>query len=802
MKGKACFEGGGKGAIWGAWLVIAAILLAFFVPAPAVRAAQAVRVSQTAQISQGGSGLPLLDVVMLVDESGSETAVSVAQERQVSATIGQSMLNPGSRVTVVGFGGVNHVVPSQNPVDVACNPTVVDGQPNLDYLSTCVNGLHRRSERQGDDTDYAAALGQAMSYFEPNTLYGAQSPKGAIKIILMMTDGGVDVHRDTQQYGRNWLQGETQAINEQLASARQNEVQLWTLGMGTDITAKQEQYLKQLSASGAKSPCGETPASTLVANRADAMAALDRLYEYAACGQGMDQSPSVPLPGGKSRALQVTLPAFASAAAVSVDRGNPAVEVSFYQPNGTLWTNSSAISGQAGEVEVLHLTSDPMPGTWTMKLTAPPGLQSQLVSATAFYQGAVRALITANPPNAKPGQAITVTLSVLGDNGPITDAGLIKNLHVGVTASGDGVAAGTPVTVSNAGEKSGSGMGVANYTGTFPAPKTPGSLTFTGTAQGYGLFATDIPETVQVGTNSSFQATVQYPVTPSVQAGSSLHGVIVFTNTTGAARTVQVRLSTDNAQATLTGPGGPVSVPSGNAPSIPFTIAFAKSSPIGSALLTLKVTDAANPVTVYAIASQAVMVTKPPGFMAKHLWDMIGAVILIALILAAILEERARRRRRADVRRLRAQISRSGDLNGAVREVQPENKWADTFSFVIRDEDNEHARLELPHAAATEPVYSARRGGRGRVRVTTPSGQQHEIIVGSAGEQLPNGLRLSFRDTRHGDTRHGGGIRGGGTRGGDGARAPGAGRRGTDTEGPPAPPVPASQDQPWHDPWL
>ncbi|MGH3168856.1 MAG: VWA domain-containing protein, partial [Trebonia sp.] len=754
------------------------ILLASFIPAPAVQAAQTVQVSQTSQTSQGGSGLPLLDVVMLVDESGSETAVSVAQERQVSATIGQSMLNPGSRVTVVGFGGVNHVVPDQNPIDVACNPTVVNSQQNLDYLSTCVNSLHRRSERQGDDTDYAAALGQAMSYFEPNTLYGARSPKGAIKIILMMTDGGVDVHRDKQQYGQDWLQGETQAINEQLAFARQNDVQLWTLGMGTDITAEQEQYLRQLAASGAKSPCGETPSSTLVTNRADAMAALDRLYEYAACGQGIDRAGPVPLPGGSSRTLQVTLPTFASAAAVSVDRGNSAVEVSFYQPNGTLWANSSAISGQASEVEVLHLTSDPMPGTWTMKLTAPPGLQNQLVSATAFYQGAVRALITASPPNAKLGQAITVTLSVLGNNGPITDSALIKNLHVGVTASGDGVAAGTPVTVSNAGENGSSGIGVANYTGTFPAPKTPGSLTFTGTAQGYGLYATDVPETVQVGTNPSFQATVQYPVTPGVQAGSSLHGVIVFTNTVGAAKTVRVTLSTDNAQATLTSPSGTVSVPSGNAPSIPFAITFAKNSPIGSALMTMKVTEAANPATVYAIASQPVMVTKPPGFIAKYLWDMIGAVILIVLIIAAILAERARRRRAADVRKLRAQITHGGDPNGVVREVQPENKWADTFSFVIRDEDNEHARLELPHAGVTEPAYTARRGGRGRVRVTTPSGQQHEIIIGSAGEPLPNGLRLSFRDTG----------RGGGTRG--------AGRRGTGTKTPPIPPAPAPVGQP------
>jgi hypothetical protein len=108
---------------------------------------------------------------MLVDESGSETPVSVTQERLVAATIGQSMLNPASRITVVGFGGVNHLAPNQNPINVACNPTVVDSEQNLDYLSTCVNMLHRRTELEGDDTDYAAALGQAMTYFEPQYPY-------------------------------------------------------------------------------------------------------------------------------------------------------------------------------------------------------------------------------------------------------------------------------------------------------------------------------------------------------------------------------------------------------------------------------------------------------------------------------------------------------------------------------------------------------------------------------------------------------------------------------------------------------
>ncbi|MGH3158145.1 MAG: VWA domain-containing protein, partial [Streptosporangiaceae bacterium] len=603
-----------------AWLVTASVTLACVLPtAAATVAGGATRGTSQRSASSAGSGLPLLDVVMLVDESGSETPVSVAQERQVSATIGQSMLNPGSRITVVGFGGANNLVPNQDPVSVACNPTIVDSPRNLDYLSTCVNSLHRRTEREGDDTDYAAALGQAMTYFNPASPYGAQSPSGAIKVILMMTDGGVDVHRDTRQYGQNWLQGETQAINEQLAKARQYHAQLWTLGMGTDITPANEAYLRHLAASGAPSPCGETPRSTLVTDRANALAALSQLYADASCGQGYYHAPPQPLdPSGHAR-LQVSIPAFATDAAIAVDKGDPGVQVSFYQPGGALWTQSSAISGQAGDVEVLHVTN-PRPGTWTMKLTAPPGLKSELVSATAFYQGAVRAVITASPPSARPGQRISVTLSVLGNSGPITNAAEVKSLRVDVVVSGDGLARPVPVTVSNAGENNSAGTGVANYTGTFQAPAARGTLTFSGTARGYGLYATDVPASVQVGNSPEFQATVRFPVITSVQRGSSIQGQIILANTTGATRQIRVALGhVSNAVVRLTRPAGPVAVSSGRPPPVPFTIYFGKDSPVGSAWLTIKVSDAANSSIVYADwPPLTVAVTTPPGFFSNY----------------------------------------------------------------------------------------------------------------------------------------------------------------------------------------
>ena len=782
-------------------VAVVAALLALSASAPA-RAAVAFNAGPVSEASAGqvaGSGqnnAALLDVVVLVDESGSETTAKVAAEKQTAGTIVQSMLNPRSRVTVIGFGGVNHVAPNQNPVDVVCQPTIASGTRNLSYLATCVSKLHRRSEAQGDDTDYAAALGQAMSYFNPNTTYGQQSPAGSHKVVLMMTDGAVDVHRNTKQYGSNWQQGEQQAINLQLAAARTYGAQVWPLGFGTEIgtgvtEAQALTYLNNIAAHGSPAVCNKRlvanqPHATWVNNPTDAINALGQLYADAACG-GRNGTHGT-LSGGQSRTLTVTIPSIASAAAISVDRGSPSVQVSFTMPDGTQWTGSSAISGQdTSPIEVLHLPSITTSevGTWQIKLTAPPNLHSQLVSATVFWQGAVRAIITANPPNAKLGQPITVTLSVLGVNRPITDPATLKNLLVGVTVSGDGLPGPTQVRVSNAAESASSPTGVGDYKGTFRAPSQKGTLTFTGTAAGYGLYATQVPTTVAVGLALPFNVGVQLPAGASVQAGSGITGNLVFTNQTGAAKQVRLELVTSGATASITSPSGTITVPAKNPPSVPLTISFAKDSPVGTAWLHVKVVDAANPSVAYNAETTTVQVTQPPGFIGKYLWDIIGLVILIALIIAAVLWRRKVIRDRKDVRGLVATLRRDGEQLG--REFPAPNRWADVFPFIIRDEAEKTARLDFPQAGI--PEYQVRRSSSNEVKLTTPAGgEPYDVVVGGAGEVMDhNGLELAFRDTRR--------LRGnwGGGRGPSSRRAPSSRPTPSPTSQPPVPQPPAPQ---------
>jgi hypothetical protein len=784
------------------WVISAAsavTLLTFATPVSAQAAGGRLAAggAQASAAIPDGAGDAVLDVVMLVDESGSETDAKVAEERQTAGTIAQSLLNPRSRVTVVGFGGVNHVAPNQDPVNVACQPTITSGASNLAYLASCVNSLHRRTEAEGDDTDYAAALGQAMSYFNPDTPYGRQSPAGAIKVILMMTDGGLDVHRDTQQYGTDWLAGVQHAVNLQLAAARADGVQVWPLGFGTDITPAAQQYLNYLAASGAQTACDNRqvskPHATVVYNIADALDALDALYAAAGC-LGSNTS-TVTISGSQSRSLRVNIPAIASDAAISVDRGNPGIQVSFYMPDGTLWTDGSAISGTGTAVEVLHVAS-PQPGQWRINLTAPPGLASELVSATAFWQGAVDALMTAAPSSAQPGQPIDVTLSVLGANGPITDPATLTQIQKAVSVSGDGLSGPTEIPVSNSGETSGTTTGVGDYKGTFTAPQGQGTLTFTGTVAGYGLFATEIPASVQVGGGAlPFQSTVQFPVTSSVQVGQSIRGDVLFANKTGAARTVRLSLSISHAYATITSPSGTVQIPSGNPPATPFTVTFAGNSPRGPAWIEVKVVNAADPSTVYGAGTLEVTVTSPPGLWAKYRWEIIGVAILLILAVMFLLRRRRARRRAADVRGLYAIIRRNGERVGA--ELKAPGKRAETFRFVIRDEGEPTERLDYPRPE--DSAYAARRGRTGQVTVVTPAREQYDITVGGSGEPLPSGLQLTFRDVRRAAPRARPSPNGNRPPARPAGRTPGGAPVDPHREAAPSPPPSSSSPR---DPWL
>ncbi|MCW2932296.1 MAG: hypothetical protein JWM19_3258, partial [Actinomycetia bacterium] len=438
----------------------------------------------------------------------------------------------------------------------------------------------------------------------------------------------------------------------------------------------------------------------------------------------------------------VTIPQIASAAAISVARGAPAVSVSFQPPSGAPLSNSPVMTGEGSAVETLHLYNVTAAdvGTWHLTLTAPANLASELVRATVFWQGAVRALTTVSPPNAKLGQQVKVTLDVLGPNGPITDPATISSMLVGETVTGNGLAGtvGVPVTAVSGSP--------GEWSGVYTVPDQSTTLTFAGTASGYGLYTTEVSATVGVGTQSQgLTATPDFTGGNSVQAGGTIPGQVVLTNQTGSAQHVKLEVTASGATVALTSPNGPVTVASGSPPAVPFAINVAKDSPIGTALVQVTAVNAATGQVINT-AQQNFTITKPPGFLARYWWLLPALVVIIVL---AVLAWKTRRDRK-NVRGLVAMLRKGGVPTG--RDLEVDEKYSEVLSFIIRDEASPAPRLDHPGKGSSVGVYQVRRAGRGLVRLTTPTGlRPSEVEVGGAGLELGNGLQLAFRDARHPD---------------------------------------------------
>ncbi len=693
-----------------------------------------------------------LDMVILVDESGSESPADIQHEAAAAATIAQAPLNPRSRVTIFGFGGADGAAPNQNPIDPVCQPTVTNSKANLEYLAGCVSRLRARTVQQGNNTDYVAALTQAMNILGPGTPEGQQSPAGALKVIMMMTDGGLDETGNPAYPQPNWQTAATHAVSVELAAAQQAGVQVWPLGFGS-IDQADRNYLGSLATGGGQNACDSRAASRphaiIAQNSQAALKALYGLFAAATCA-GTSDGGSILLPPGGSRTLTVTIPPIASSGAISVNKGNPAIQVKFVAPDGAAVTGGTTagdstyqISGEDAAVEVLHITN-PQSGSWQVQLTAPSNIQSQLVSVTAFWQGAALVSLFPSPPAARPGQKVSVTLSLVEQKGPITDRSVLSGISVQVTASGDGLPGPVSVPLSAAG---GSGLTAGDFTGSFDAPTSSGTVTLTGTASGVGLYATTVHTSVTVGTAAALtQGTVVFTAPESVMVGQTISGYVLWNNS-GQSRPASLVLTTVHALATIGSPSAAFTVAAGTSRTN-FTIDLRNGSPLGPASLVLKAVDPAEPSVTYGQSQLLFTAIAAPGILGKYRWEIIGALILLLLAILALLRQRHVRRAAADVRGLAVALAGGGGLSAALR--APSRGWADTFRFVIRNEDQpDRRRLDNPRRG--EDAYTAqreleKRRRTGRVIFRSPEGQEYTPAIGGPPENLPSGASVAFRD--------------------------------------------------------
>ena len=619
---------------------------------------------------------------------------------------------------------------------------MIDSAPARQYLANCVNGLHPRTQAQGWDTDFAAAMAQAMSYF------ASGSPAGALKAIFLETDGVLDVH-NSPQYGpipadRN--SQAQQALNGELAAARAAGVQVWPLGFGPQVDPES---LANFASGGAQTGCVK-PRAQIVTKSSDVVRSLEELFASATCG-GLSPWATGELSGGQTVVLDVPLPIVATDGTITVDKGNPGVSVTYHDPIGVLVSAGNydgsqfILSGTNTRTESLHITN-PVSGTWKITLSAPPGLGRQLVSATALWQGAVRASVFPEPPSVSVGQHMVVKLSLLTRTGVITDGTALRGMSFSVVATGDGLPGPVTIPLNDSGAGPDATAGDGSFAGRYIVPDSPGVLTFTGRVSGYGLYSTPIPATVVVSaTPALIEGSLGFPASAAtVYPGGTVRGTLTAVNRTGEARKVRLVLDTPPAtHATIRSPRSVFSLPSGNS-TTSFTISFARNTALGGTSLNVKLVDDASPRVLYGASQLNVNVQRPPGFLVEYRWFLIGGVILALAIAAFLLAWRRARRARVGVRGLRASLSRDGERVGA--ELRAPSKWSDEFRFVIRDADGQYPRLDNPRP--DDRAYVARREANGKVRVRTPQGEKYEISLGDQGEALDNGMLLSFRDSQ------------------------------------------------------
>nr|WP_221380384.1 vWA domain-containing protein [Actinoplanes polyasparticus] len=688
----------------------------------------AVMVPLPAQAAPGVGEPKPVDVVVLVDESGSLRPEGVDAEREAAKIITQSEFSAASRLAVVGFASDNGQ--GQGPVDVVCPMAAANTGPAREKFATCVDRIKIREPGRDDDTDFPSAVRQGLQMLRG----GAEDRP---KIMFLLTDGQLDVS-DSPRWGgvadlRN--RAAQAELDTLLARARTEKVQVWPLGFGAQVDRAK---LAAFAAAGGQQLCNtgaRRPEATVVSAPADVVAALQAAFAAARCAALSGESKAE-LPTGETTELEVDVPAIATYGSLTVLKGDPTVEVDYHDPqgatvpkNGTAGASTFEASGERSAVEVLRI-KNPAPGTWKIGLRSSPRTPDQRVSARVLWQGVVQASVVVDPPQPTSGQQVTASVDIMTPTGAI-DAASLAGLTVSVEMSGEGIKPAT-VPVRDDGRDGDREAGDGQFTGRVTVPASAsGSLSFTGVVSGDGIVTDKRPATTSVqSSGASLYASVQAPSGERVSPGGSVEGVVAFANTLG--RAVDVRLVPanldDGTLVTIQPATMRVSVGNGTSQQ-KFTMTFAGDSRRGPAQVTLRVVDAGDDKIVYGNAAVAYTVEPPP-----RTWFWVGvsagAVAVFALLVWFVVFLRRWAAER-NVRPLAIVLYRDGRQ---AQVLDAPDRRARQFRFAVRDESGLH-RLDL--AAPGEYAYSLERRS-GIYLLRPPDLPAVELVAGQRFD-LPGG---------------------------------------------------------------
>jgi hypothetical protein len=424
-----------------------------------------------------------------------------------------------------------------------------------------------------------------------------------------------------------------------------------------------------------------------------------------------------------------------------VVKRNPRVQVTFRDPNGREAPKSGdhdgstfQSSGQNGPVEALRIVN-PVPGKWTVTLVSFPDISALDVTAVVIWQGAVRAVLTVDPPSPQPDQLVTVSLKLQTRRQVVT--GQLSTLDFAVTMGG------AAVQVADDGREPDQKAGDGTYTGRVRVPGTGKSVQFVGTVKGIGVSGDTRTYDAAIGeANAALTAQIRVDSIASVAPGHEVQGTVTISSLLG--REAKARLVV-----TQPGPGTRVSVPgrqtvidvppTGSAV-FGFRLQFASDTQLGPNTMVLQVVDDADESKVLSELPFTIDVGYPPPPTPWLLY--IGLAVAFGLGSSILLWWRASRKAR-DVRGLAVFLFENGQLRGDI--AAPEIA-AKVFRFAVRTEGQALPFIDHDTLKGDPEGHVLTRVG-GRLRLDTPHDGTKVFHI---GDRLDIGmpLEIEVRDER------------------------------------------------------
>ncbi|MFE0386991.1 choice-of-anchor X domain-containing protein [Streptomyces bungoensis] len=669
---------------------------------------------------------PAVNYAVAVDESASLRPEDMKAEKAAAARIALGDVSADSHVSVFGFAAAEAA--GQKAVDVACPRTALD-TAGRDTIGACVGRLHSRTRSEGTGTDFPNAIRQGVHDLTDGT--DASQPR----VLFLLTDGYMDV-TDSPQYGdpaHREAEGRRQ-LGLALKEAAAHDVQIWPLGFGS---APRLDELKRMAAGGYQKGCVDLPSARPKPHKVDPEdigSTLEDIFAAAHCLRH-ERGPSRTPPA----TLKIAISPLATVGSIVVDKGDPQVRITYYDPSGakvpthgTYKHSGFELAGGNGPVEALKIV-DPLPGTWKVKAEAPEGHRSLPVAVSVLWQGELRGALTMDPPSPQAGERATVTMRLQTREGyAVKDPRDYAGLRVRGELTGHGFGP-LALDLTDDGKAPDPTAGDGSFTASVRIPRAADDdLTLSATLTASGLRGDTRSLTTGV-------APGQLPVTTSldlppanVHPGDKVTGSLAVHNTSSTAHTLRLAVTDLRGGLLSLGPDR-ITVPPGESGTRDVTVEVAPAGVFGDRLGdglrlagTVTVVDTTDHDRMLVREPLSVRVTPRPGIWDQYWWAFAaGAVALLAIAALAAALVRHRRRVRDPYGLTLQLVAEDGSVLSEHPAGHGQKQW---YEFTVA-EPHRSPRIERrshgPYAVQRNPkgggaVLRKKGGGRTLVPVRGP----------------------------------------------------------------------------------